>query len=276
MTLGGVKVYVNIQQSVRNISDESELQLVKTHDRPSSSSLLPLSQLLDDPSSSCRRSIHRVLKRLTLLPAGADALLTLVPKLMLKLRQEKEEEEAQVLILSTLSSCSYQDPRSALANDGISLLGHILSHRSTNIRREAADALMAFRDRKEQVCEQNLLPVLVDLLQDEDLEDQVNAVGVIMFTVTITTGKQQCLDLDVLPVLLDFVRKKKEEEEEQDEERRRRRKALFLYSLRALTALAKAPGSRHLLVLEARTESEEDQDIRRSAQSAIHVITWTP
>lgn len=31
MTLGGVKVYVNIQQSVRNISDESELQLVRTH-----------------------------------------------------------------------------------------------------------------------------------------------------------------------------------------------------------------------------------------------------
>ncbi|KAE8277042.1 Radial spoke head 14-like protein [Larimichthys crocea] len=157
----------------------------------SSSLLPPLSQLLDDPSSSCRRSVHRVLKRLTLLPAGADALLTLVPKLMLKLRQEKEEEEVQALILSTLSSCSYQDPRPALANDGVSLLGHILSHRSTNIRREAADALMALsvcRDGKEQVCEQNLLPVLVGLLQDEDLEVQVNAVGVIMFTVTITTG----------------------------------------------------------------------------------------
>ncbi|TKS79169.1 Radial spoke head 14 -like protein [Collichthys lucidus] len=251
----------------------------------SSSLLPPLSQLLDDPSSSCRRSVHRVLTRLTLLPAGADALLTLVPKLMLKLRQEKEEEEVQALILSTLSSCSYQDPRPALANDGVSLLGHILSHRSTNIRREAADALMALsvcRDGKEQVCEQNLLPVLVGLLQDEDLEVQVNAVGVIMFTVTITTGKQQCLDLDVLPVLLDFVSKKKEEEEEeQDEERRRRRKALVLYSLRALTALAEAPGGRHLLleqlpVLEARTESEEDQDIRRSAQDAVHVITWTP
>ncbi|XP_027129640.1 radial spoke head 14 homolog [Larimichthys crocea] len=69
---------------------------------------------------------------------------------------------------------------------GVSLLGHILSHRSTNIHREAADALMALRDGKEQVCEQNLLPVLVGLLQHEDLEVQVNAI--IMFTVTITTG----------------------------------------------------------------------------------------
>ncbi|KAE8287518.1 Radial spoke head 14-like protein [Larimichthys crocea] len=144
----------------------------------------PLSQLLDDLSSSCRRSVHRVLKRLTS-PAGADALLTLVPKLMLKLRQEKEEEEVQALILSTLSSCSYHDPRPALVNDGVSLLGHILSHLSTNIRREAADALMAMIQSAR-------------LSVDEDLEVQVNAVGVIMFTVTITTGKQQCLDLDVL------------------------------------------------------------------------------
>ena len=36
-----------------------------------SSLLPPLSQLMDDSSSSCRRSVHRVLNRLALLPAGA-------------------------------------------------------------------------------------------------------------------------------------------------------------------------------------------------------------
>ncbi|XP_076587454.1 radial spoke head 14 homolog [Chaetodon auriga] len=250
----------------------------------SSSLLPPLSQLLDDSSSSCRRSVHRVLNRLSLLPAGADALLTLVPKLMLKLREDEEEEEVQVLLLSSLSSCSRLDALPALSADGVSLLGHKLSHRSPNICREAAAAMMALsvcEDGKRRVCEEAVLPVLVGLLQDEDIEVQVNAAGVIMYAVIISSGKQQCLDLGVVPVLLHLV-SKKEEEEEQDEERGRRRKALVMYSLRALTALAEAPNGRRLLLeqlplLVMRSEAaEEDQDIRRAAQTAVRVVTWTP
>ncbi|XP_031164723.1 radial spoke head 14 homolog isoform X2 [Sander lucioperca] len=252
-----------------------------------SSSLLPsLSQLVDDSSSSCRRNVHRVLNRLTLLPAGADALLALVPKLMLKLRgeedEEEEEEEVQVLLLSTLSSCSRLDALPALASDGVSLLGHKLSHRSPNIRREAAAVMMALsvcEDGKLKVCEESLLPVLVDLLHDEDIEVQANAAGVIMYTVIITTGKQQCLDLDVIPILLELVSKKEEEEEEKE---RKSRKALVMYSLRALTALAEAPDGRRLLLeqlplLLRRSEAaEEDHDIRRDAQTAVRVINWRP
>ncbi|XP_022621611.1 radial spoke head 14 homolog isoform X2 [Seriola dumerili] len=255
----------------------------------SSSLLPPLSQLLGDSSSSCRRNVHRVLNRLALLPA--EALLTLVPKLMLKLRddedeEEEEEEEVQVLLLSTLSCCSRLDALPALASDGVSLLGHKLSHRSPNIRREAAAAMMALsipEDGKRQVCKEAVLPVLVGLLQDEDIEVQANAAGVIMYTVIITTGKQQCLDLDVVPVLLLLVSKETEEEEEEDlERRRRRRKALILYSLRTLTSLAEAPDGRRLLLeqlplLLRRSEAtEEDQDIRRAAQTAVRVVTWTP
>ncbi|XP_059193591.1 radial spoke head 14 homolog [Centropristis striata] len=247
----------------------------------SSSLLPPLSQLLDDSSASCRRNVHRVLNRLTLLTAGAEALLTLVPKLMLKLRQEEEEEEeVQVLLLSTLSSCSRLDALPALASDGVSLLGHKLSHRSPDIRREAAAALMALsvcEDGKRRVCEEAVLPVVVDLLQDEDVEVQTNAAGVIMFTAIITTGKQQCLQLNVVPVLLALVSR-----DEEEEEQRQRRKALVLYSLRALTALAEAPDGRRLLqeqlpLLVRRSEAtEEDQDIRRAAQTAVRVVTWTP
>ncbi|XP_056232045.1 radial spoke head 14 homolog [Seriola aureovittata] len=255
----------------------------------SSSLLPPLSQLLGDSSSSCRRNVHRVLNRLALLPAGAEALLTLVPKLMLKLRddedEEEEEEEVQVLLLSTISCCSRLDALPALASDGVSLLGHKLLHRSPNIRREAAAAMMALsipEDGKRQVCKEAVLPVLVGLLQDEDMEVQANAAGVIMYTVIITTGKQQCLDLDVVPVLLALVSKETEEEEEEDLERRRRRKALILYSLRTLTSLAEAPDGRRLLLeqlplLLRRSEAaEEDRDIRRAAQTAVRVVTWTP
>nr|XP_046242548.1 radial spoke head 14 homolog [Scatophagus argus] len=250
----------------------------------SSSLLPPLCQLLDDPSSSCRKNVHRVLNHLSLLPAGAQALLTLVPHLMLKLREE-EEEEVQVLLLSTLTSCSTLDALPALASDAVSLLGHKLGHRSPNIRREAAAALMALSvcdDGKRQVCEEAVLPVLVGLLKDEDVEVQANAAGVIMYTAITTAGKQQCLNLDVIPVLLHLVSKKEDDEEEMDEERRRRMKALVLYSLRALTALAEAPDGRRLLLeqlplLVVRSEAaEEDQDIKRAAQTAVGVISWTP
>ncbi|KAK9521979.1 hypothetical protein VZT92_018480 [Zoarces viviparus] len=284
----------------------------------SSSLLPPLSQLLDDSSPSCRRSVLRVLDRLALLPAGAEALLPLVPKLMLKLREEEEEkkeeneeneeekeekkeeekeekeeeeeneeekeekkekEEEEVLLLSTITSCSRLDALPALACDGVSLLGHRLSHRSPNIRREASAALLSLsvcEDGRRQVCEEELLPVLVDLLQDQDLEVQTNAAGVIMYTVIITAGKRRCLDLNAVPVLLDLVSRDEEEEEEE------RRKALVLYSLRALTALAESPVGRVLLLeqlplLVRRSKAEEeDQDIRRAAQTAVRVVTWTP
>ncbi|XP_074527033.1 radial spoke head 14 homolog [Halichoeres trimaculatus] len=256
-----------------------------------SSLLPPLSELLDDFSSSCRRNVHRVLSQLTLLPAGAHALLSLVPKLMLKLRlqeeeKKEEEEEVQVLLLSTISSCSRLDPLPALASGGVSLVGRRLSHRSPDIRREAAAAMMALSvsaEGKQQVCkEEAVLPVLVELLQDGDVEVQANAAGVIMYSVIITTGKRKCLDLDVVPVLLHLVSSREEQEEEEDEERRRRRKALVLYSLRALTSLAEAPDGRSLLLeqlplLERRSGGEEeDRDIRGAAQAAVRVVTWTP
>ncbi|XP_069581676.1 radial spoke head 14 homolog isoform X2 [Brachyistius frenatus] len=252
-----------------------------------SSLLSPLSLLLDDSSSSCRTSVHRVLNRLALLPAGAESLLSLVPKLMLKLRheedeeEEEEEEEVQVLLLSTIACCSRLDAQPSLSSDGVSLLRRKLSHRRPDIRREAAAAMMALSvpvDGKRQVCEEEeLLPVLLHLLQDEDVDVRTNAAGVIMNVAIITAGKQRCLGLDVITVLLSLL-----SEEEQEEEKRRRRKALVVYSLRALTALAEAPDGRHLLLehlpllVRRSQDAEEDQEVRRAAQTAVEVVTWTP
>ncbi|XP_047448915.1 radial spoke head 14 homolog [Mugil cephalus] len=276
------------------------LQLVSDHSIGrqallASSLLPPLSLLLDDSSSSCRRNVLRVLNRLALLPSGAESLLSLVPKLILKLRQqeeqeeeEEEEEEVQVLLLSTVSCCSRLDPLPALASDAVSLLGHKLSHRCPSVRREAAGGLMELSvslEGKQQVCEQQLLRVLVSLLQDQDQDSEVqtNAAGVLMNASIITTGKQQCLDLNVVPVLLQLLEEEEEEGGgEEERRRRRRRKALVLYSLRALTALAEAPDGRrllleHLPVLVRRSEApEEDGDVRRAAQTAVRVVTWTP
>lgn len=89
-----------------------------------------------------------------------------------------------------------------------------------------------------------------------------------------SAGKQQCLDLGVVPVLLDLVCKEDEDEEG--------RKTLTLYSLRALASLAEAPEGRRLLrqqlpQLQRRSEeAERDQDIRQAAQATVGVITCTP
>uniref|UniRef100_A0A3Q1EBZ3 Radial spoke head 14 homolog n=1 Tax=Acanthochromis polyacanthus TaxID=80966 RepID=A0A3Q1EBZ3_9TELE len=246
----------------------------------SSSLLPPLTQLLDDSSSSCRINTLRVLNRLALLPAGAESLLYLVPQLMLKLQQQDKDDgddgdEEEVLLLSTISCCSRLDALPALASDGVSLLGRKLTRRSPEVRREAAASLMELSipvEGKRQVCEGAVLPVLIGLLQDEDLDVRTNAAGVVMHAAIITEGKLRCLHLDVVPVLLDLLSRQPEEDE--------RSKALVLYSLRALTALAEAPGGRRLLLeqlpLLARRTEDRDRDIRRAAQTAVRVVTWTP
>uniref|UniRef100_A0A3P8VMS5 Radial spoke head 14 homolog n=1 Tax=Cynoglossus semilaevis TaxID=244447 RepID=A0A3P8VMS5_CYNSE len=215
-------------------------------------------------------STRQVMNRLAMLPAGAKALLALVPKLLTKL-EEEEEEEVQVLLLSTLSFCSTLDALPALALDAVSLVRQKLLHSSQDVRREAAAAMMALsvpEEGKRRVCKEAVLPEVVRLLQEADVKVQANAVAVIMYTAITTEGKMQCLDLDVVPVLLDL--------------KRRRRKALVMYCLRALTTLAEAPRGRHLLMeqlplLEKWSEvAEKDEDIRRAAQTAVRVITWAP
>lgn len=91
-------------------------------------------------------------------------------------------------------------------------------------------------------------------------------------------GKQLCLELGFIPVLLQLLVRKSEE----DEERRRRRKALTLYTLRALTSLGEAPVGRHILLYqlsllrERSGAQEEDPDIRQAALTTIRVITRVP
>nr|XP_057927299.1 radial spoke head 14 homolog isoform X1 [Doryrhamphus excisus] len=151
-----------------------------------------LSLLLDDASAPCRTRAHRVVNSLALLPAGADTLQPLLAKLMVKLEEEEEEEEVQALLLSTLNCCSRQDALAALAHRGVTLIARKLPHACSDIRREAAGAMMALSvpvEGKRQVCEAAVLPVLAALLRDQDVDVQANAAGAIMNTVVITTGK---------------------------------------------------------------------------------------
>uniref|UniRef100_A0A672JFH7 Radial spoke head 14 homolog n=1 Tax=Salarias fasciatus TaxID=181472 RepID=A0A672JFH7_SALFA len=195
-------------------------------------------------------------------PAGGAALLTLVPRLVLKLEEEEDEEEEEVLLLSVVGRCSRLDALPALGSNAVSLLRPRLTHRSSAVRREAAAAMMALSvpvDGKRQLCEQDVLRLIVPLLKDEDVRVQTNAAGVVMNTVILT-----------------------EDQGDLGGRGRGRRKPLLLYSLQALSALAEAPAGRRLLLqqlplLERRSQdAQEDPDVRQAAQTAIRVITWTP
>ncbi|KAM3867606.1 radial spoke head 14 homolog [Diretmus argenteus] len=243
--------------------------------------LSSFSELLDEPFASYTNNIYRVLNRMASVPQGAEAIvvLDLVPRLMMRVSEE-EEEEMLALLLSTISCCVSVDARPALACNGVLVLGRHLSHSSPHIRREAAAAMMAISvsmEGKQKVCEEAILPVLVNLLSDRDAEVQANAAGAIMFTAVITKGKFQCVELGVLPLLLGLVSK----EEEEEDERRKWRQVVTVNSLRALTCLAEVPAVRpllreHLPLLRGRTGSEEDEVVRRAAETAIEEITWTP
>ncbi|XP_029960806.1 radial spoke head 14 homolog [Salarias fasciatus] len=266
------------------------LEVVATHSLGRQVLLSPLRpllvDLLEDCCAPCRRSVLRVMELLAVPPAGGAALLTLVPRLVLKLEEEEDEEEEEVLLLSVVGRCSRLDALPALGSNAVSLLRPRLTHRSSAVRREAAAAMMALSvpvDGKRQLCEQDVLRLIVPLLKDEDVRVQTNAAGVVMNTVILTAGKQQCLGLDVVPVLLDLVSEPPQEDQGDLGGRGRgRRKPLLLYSLQALSALAEAPAGRRLLLqqlplLERRSQdAQEDPDVRQAAQTAIRVITWTP
>ncbi|KAJ3603874.1 hypothetical protein NHX12_028615 [Muraenolepis orangiensis] len=223
--------------------------------------LSPLAELMDEPLHACKLNVHRNLNRLANFPSGALSIVSLglLPRLVAKVSEE-EDEGVQILVLSTIGLCLRVDALPALACNGVCVLGQQLSGKpSLEIRRAALAALLAIsvpRAGKERVCDEGLLPVLVGLLSDPDPEVQAN-----------TAGKLQALSAGALAPLLLLVSSGE--------------RAVCLNSLRALAALAEAPGGRrqlleHVQVLSGRAGPQEDPAIRRAAQSALQVVTWTP
>ncbi|KAG7282384.1 hypothetical protein CRUP_029705 [Coryphaenoides rupestris] len=233
--------------------------------------LSPLAKLIEEPPHACKLNVHRTLNRLANFPSAASSMVSLglLPRLLTMVTKE-EDEGIQTLLLSIISLCVRVDALPALACHGVGVLGQHLSKPSLEVRRAALGALLAISvplEGKERVCDGGLLPVLVGLLSDPDPEVQANAAGTIMNTVITTKGKFQALLAGALPPLLLLVSSGEQ--------------AVCLNSLRALTALAEAPSGRHQLldqvpVLTSRTGAQEEPVVRRAAQNAIQVVTWTP
>ncbi|KAL2092244.1 hypothetical protein ACEWY4_012042 [Coilia grayii] len=229
----------------------------------------PLSELLNEPVDACRRNMHLALKMIAEFPAGAACIVAqdLVHQLVLKVPVEREDIRA--LLLETLSCLVRVDALPALQSDGVATLREQLKSPSLAIRRAAVSAMVGISvptDGKHRVCEEDVLPILVSLLSDDDSQVCASAAGTIMNTAVITKGKYQALKAGAIPALLQLVESEV--------------RAVSANALRALTCLAEAPPARvelhqHVPLLQTRL-SHPEPIIQRAAETAIRVISWKP
>ncbi|XP_075071511.1 radial spoke head 14 homolog [Mixophyes fleayi] len=231
--------------------------------------IIALSHLLDDRVDICRRNTHQTFQMLSELPAGAATLVDvgLVSQLMSKV--DSELEEIQEVILDTLHFCLQADVTQALSAGAVSILKGKLSHPLVGIRRKAACALMEIcvpLEGKESVCQANMVPLLVLLLEDGDTEVRANAAGALMYITITTQGKYAALQSGAIPKLLDLVKDTHSK--------------VRLNCLKALTNLSEAPEGRHVLlggvdVIQGCME-DSSEAVRIAAAIAVRVIQWKP
>ncbi|NWR51064.1 RSP14 protein, partial [Regulus satrapa] len=150
-----------------------------------------LTGLLDDPVDICRKNTHQIFDMLARLPEGAAGVLQagLIHPLVLKLGPELDD--IQELILDTLSNCLRVEVSEALAAGAVTVLKEKLSHPSTAIRSKAAWVLLEISSHAEgkiAVCQEEVIPVLVSLLEDTQPEVRENSAGALMFAMVTPQG----------------------------------------------------------------------------------------
>ncbi|XP_068956910.1 radial spoke head 14 homolog isoform X2 [Petaurus breviceps papuanus] len=153
--------------------------------------ILALSQNLDDPVLLCRKFLHKTYRSVAQVPRGADSIISsgLIPFLVKKVQEE--DEEIQELILDTLYFCLQWDASQALQSKAVPILREKLNSLNENIRSKAAHTLMAIcmpQDGKDQVWQYDVIPLLVKLLDDPNIEVKGNAAGALMFAAVTTAG----------------------------------------------------------------------------------------
>ncbi|KAG9487387.1 hypothetical protein GDO78_007309, partial [Eleutherodactylus coqui] len=191
----------------------------------------------------------------------------LVSQLVRKL--ESELDEIQEVILDTLHFCLQADASQALGAGAVAILKTKLSHTLVSIRRKAACALMEIcvpLEGKESVCRAEVIPLLVQLLDDGDAEVRANVAGALMYITITTQGKYAALHSGVIPKLLTLVKDSQSK--------------IRLNCLKALTTLAETPEGRKLLLqdvslIEGCLE-DSSEAVRRAASIAVNVIQWKP
>ncbi|KAL6085549.1 hypothetical protein STEG23_004975, partial [Scotinomys teguina] len=113
----------------------------------------------------------------------------LIPSLVWNL--QSEEEHIQEIILDTLALCLQEDATQALDSHAVPRLKEKLLSENSKLRGKAARALIAISipvEGKNQVWQNDVIPILVNLLMDPEEEVQANAAGALMHATVTTEG----------------------------------------------------------------------------------------
>lgn len=229
-----------------------------------------LSLLLNDHQTVCRENLHQAYKHLAQLPEGARGIVNsnLIPSLVRRL--QVEEEHIQEIILDTLAPCLLEDATEALKSQAVPRFKEKLLSENPQIRSKAARALITISiplEGKNQVWQNDVIPILVNLLSDPEEEVQANAAGALMHATVTTEGKYAALDADAIRPLLGLLCSSPTVK-------------VCLNATKALTMLAEAPEGRMLLRSHVPTfrllQMHKNETIQRAAQVAIKVIEWKP
>uniref|UniRef100_UPI00358F50BE radial spoke head 14 homolog n=1 Tax=Myxine glutinosa TaxID=7769 RepID=UPI00358F50BE len=145
--------------------------------------IVPLSHIFEDDFTACRLNAHLVVKRLSKTPQGAVAIMNagLIAKLvdLMKHSSAKVCKEA----LDTLHYCLIVDIKKPLLASEITLFKSLFAHEDHVVRAKAARNIMDASVCQEGVTEaiqQGIVPALVEMLADIELEVRACSAGAIM------------------------------------------------------------------------------------------------
>ncbi|KAK2121208.1 Radial spoke head 14 [Saguinus oedipus] len=125
---------------------------------------------------------------------------------------------------------------------------------------------------KKQVCQFDVIPILVHLLKDPAEHVKSNAAGALMFAMVITEGKYAALEVEAISLLLELLHSPMT--------------VARLNATKALTMLAEAPEGRRVLQahvptframeVEPHEKSHMAEALQRAARIAVSVIEFKP
>ncbi|XP_013790392.1 radial spoke head 14 homolog [Limulus polyphemus] len=122
------------------------------------------------------------------------------------------------------------------------------------------------KNGKQQACEKGAIPVLTDLLKEENQDIKAMALGALMLITVIAKGKILALEADIISRLLPLLHFPSPN--------------VCKHCLKVLTMIAETPTGKNLLgaevyKIEALMDNSTD-DIKATAKKTIDVITWKP
>lgn len=231
--------------------------------------IVPLSGRFIDKVAIVRQNAHHAMAMVSEIPWGAEAIVEakLVPRLVARL--DADFDPIKEYVFDTLHFCMKIDTKDALESFGMEIFTKYLKSPIVSLRAKAARNIMGLSRSlpgKNKAVEVKCMPLLVELLSDEDTDVRAFSAAAIMSIAITTRGKYTALAYDCIEPLIERI------DDESSEVR--------VNSLKALTCVSEAPEGRAALQQYLRRFKLRTKDpvpnVIKAAKRAVEVVSWKP